>query len=64
MHCLQKYTELHSTESNAPSFGTKFRVKSLGNAPPIPVLGGVGLNIDRCIKSQDLSVLKLNLCVN
>ena len=31
-----------------PTLGTKF---CIGNAPPIPLLlGGVGLNIDRCIK--------------
>ena len=32
-----------------PTLGTKFCIKSFGNAPPILVLGGVGLNIDRCI---------------
>ena len=32
-----------------PTLGTKFCIKSLDNVPPIPVLGGVGLNIDRCI---------------
>ena len=25
-----------------PTLGTKFYIKSLGNAPPIPVLDGVG----------------------
>ena len=40
-----------------PTLRTKFRIKSLGNAPPIPVLDGVGLNIDRCIKPAEIFVL-------
>ena len=39
----------HLVQVKCPTLGTKFCIKSLGNAPPIPVLGGVGLNIDRCI---------------
>ena len=35
-----------------PTLGTKFCIKSLGNVPPIPVLGGVGPNIDRYITGQ------------
>ena len=35
-----------------PTLGMKICIKSLGNSPPIPVLGGVGLNIDRCIIRQ------------
>ena len=44
-----------------PTLGTKLCIKSLGNAPPIPVLGGVGLNIDRCIKAMDLHILSSKL---
>ena len=40
----EKYMEL----SSCPTLRTEFCIKSLGNAPPIPVLGGVRLNIDRC----------------
>ena len=42
-------TTWNLVQVKCPTLGTKFCIKSLGNVPPIPVLGGVGLNIDRCI---------------
>ena len=45
-----------------PTLGTKFCIKSLGNAPPIPVLGGVGLNIDRCIILKRERKIYRDLC--
>ena len=49
---------LNLAHIKCPIFKTKFQVTFVSNAPPIPVLGGVGLNIDRCKNIQTFEIEK------